>query len=172
MPNNLYTVATIGEKFAFKKNMITLYNSTGSGKVLKVWKIWGLNNQSVAITGVLTEMVIYKISSSGGGASLTPLKHNSSIPNLSSLIISSSGATNKFEALIKRIIWSTDEPVATASTTNVFELRPSWNIFYELPINNTQLEPITLNEGQGITIYNVTNTSVGQADFFIEFTTN
>lgn len=172
MANNLYTVASIGATFAQNKSMITLYNSTGSGKILKVWKIWGLNNQSVAVTGVLAELQIWKISSSGGGGALTPLKHNSSIPNLSSLILSSSGATDRLTSLFRRVIWSTDEPVATETNMDVYELRPSWNVFYDVPITNSIIEPIVLNQGEGITVYNVTNTSVGQADFFIEFSTN
>lgn len=172
MANNLYTVSAIGATFNQNKIMISLFNSTGSGKILSVRKIWVLNNQSVAVAGVLTNMQLWSTNSTGGGAALTPVKHNSGIANLPSTIIASTGSTNNLVSLFRRFIWSSDEPVATEVNSDVFQLKPKWNILYELPITNTQLEPIVLNEGQGIAIRFVTASSVGQADFFIEFTTN
>lgn len=170
MSNNLYTLAAIGATFRPKKNMITLFNGTGSGKVLKVWKVWILNNQSVAITGIISEMRLYRITSTGGGSALTPVKHNYSVPSLPSQVVAAEGATNLLSTMFRRLVWSTEEPVATASNSNVIELVPRWNRLWETSIDQTNLEPIVLNEGQGVCVYFATTSSVGQADFFMEFT--
>lgn len=172
MANNKYTLAAIGATFQPSKHMISLYNSTGSGAVLKVWKIWVLNNQSVAITGVQSEFLLNLITSIGGGAALTPLKHNSSISALSSKIIAAEGATCLSPKVLRRVIWSTDEPVATAATVNVVETIPSWNCIWDTSIAQTTLEPIVLNEGEGVSVFFNTASSVGQADFFMEFTSS
>ena len=167
---NLYTLAAIGATFTPSKNMITLFNGTGSGIILKVWKIWALNNQTVAVTGILGTLELRLITSTSGGGSLTALKHNSTITSLPSQVVAAEGATNTLSSLFRKIYWSTDEPIATSSTMDEMALNKSWSEIWNIPITNTNLEPITLNEGQGICLSFNTVSSVGQADFFIEFT--
>lgn len=167
---NLYTVAAIGATFRPFKNIITLFNGTGSGKILKIWKIWQLNNQTVAVTGILTLMELRLVTSISGGGALTPTKHNSSLISLPSQIVAAEGAICTLSSLFRRLLWSSDEPAATASTVDELAIVPKWNIFWETSITETIIEPIVLNEGQGISLYFNTNSSIGQADFFIEFT--
>lgn len=170
MANNLFTVSAIGATFRPTKNMISLFNSSGSAKIIKVWKVWVLNNQSVALTGVISELRLYRVTAIGGGAALTPVKHNTNISSLPPEIIAMEGATCLLSSLLRRCAWSTDEPVATESNADVVELNPVWNTIWDVPIGSTQIEPLTLNEGEGVSVYFNTNSSVGQADFFINFT--
>jgi chitinase len=167
---NKYTVASIGATFVPLKNMITLYNGTGSGLILKVWKIWMLNNQSAAVTGVLSTLSLRLLTATAGGAALTPLKHNSTISNLPSQVIAAEGATNLTTSIFRRIIWSTDEPAATASSMDEVEIIPNWNVIWDTYMWQTVVEPIVLNEGQGLCLVFETSSSVGVADFFMEFT--
>lgn len=167
---NFYTLAAIGATFRPFKNMITLFNGTGSAKILKVWKVWALNNQTVAVTGVLGRLDLRLVTSISGGGALTALKHNSSIATLPAQIISAEGATCTLSSFFRKTNWSTDEPAAISSSMDEVALIPSWSEIWNVPYNNGIIEPITLNENQGITLYFNTNSSVGQADFFIEFT--
>lgn len=172
MANNLYTLAAIGATIRFNKSLIALFNATGSGKVLRIYKIWTLNNQSVAVTSLQILMELRKISAISGGGALTPLKHNTDVPTLPSTIVAAEGATTTNSSLLRRLIWSADEPLVSASTIDEFELNPNFTKMYYLNINNNGqgIEPITLREGEGITLNNTINTSAGQLDIFIEFT--
>lgn len=168
---NLYTVAAIGATFRPFKNMVTLFNGSGSGKVLKIWKIWVLNNQTVGVTGVLGSLELRYITATSGGGALTAVKHNSGIPTLPSQIVASEGATNTLStAIFRKMNWSTDEPLATVSSMDEIALNNTWGELWSTPFNSSDLEPITLNEGEGICICFNTNSSVGLADFFMEFT--
>jgi hypothetical protein len=167
---NLYTVAAIGATFRPFKNMITLFNGVGSGKIIKVWRVWLLNNQTVAVTGILTSIELRLVTSISGGGALTPTKHNSSLSSLPPQIVAAEGAICTLSSLFRRLLWSSDEPAATVSSVDELAVIPKWSTFFENSITESIIEPIVLNEGQGVSLYFNTNSAVGQADFFIEFT--
>lgn len=77
-----YTVASIGTAFAANKCMISVFNPAGSGQVVRVYRIFALNNQMTAVTGLLTNLEIRKLSASTGGTILVPAAHDSSSTNL------------------------------------------------------------------------------------------
>jgi len=168
---NLYTLAALGSTFRPFKNMVTLYNGVGSGQKIKVWKIWALNNQTVAVTGVLTTMELRFVGSLSGGGQITPTKHNSSIESLPPQVIAAEGAICSLGSYLRKVLWSSDEPAAISSAMDEVALIPQWTVFWNTTLNNSNgIEPIVLNEGQGITVYLNTNTAVGLADFFMDFT--
>lgn len=167
---NLYTTGSVGATFLPQKNIITLFNGVNSGKVLSVYKMWMLNNQTVAVTGVMTIMELWTISATSGGSALTALKHNSNLENLPPQIIITEGATNSYANLFRRFNWSSDEPLASISGMDEWELFANFTSFWKVPINQSIIEPLTLNEGQGVCVRLSTTTSVGQADIFMEFT--
>lgn len=167
---NTYTAAALGISFAANKSMIGIYNGTGSGVIIKVYRIWILNNQTVAVTGVLTNIEIRRISNGSGGNAITPTKHVSSNPSLPAQVIVASAMTTTNTDLLRRIVWSTDEPVANATATiDELETLPSLCVIWDSGYTDPDVQPLTLREGEGVSVLNI-GATVGVADFFIEFT--
>ena len=77
-----YTVPALNVGFSANKCMISVFNNTGSGKVVRVYRAWALNNQIVAVTGVLTNLELRKTSASSGGTVIAPTKHDSASANI------------------------------------------------------------------------------------------
>lgn len=73
--------------------------------------------------------------------------------------------------LLRRIIWSNDEPTANvAATLDELETLVPLCCIFEAGYNDPNVEPIVLREGYGLAIVNVGNTAVGVCDCFIECT--
>jgi hypothetical protein len=167
-----YTITAQNVAFAANKSMISIFNGSGSGKVIRVYRIWALNNQLVAVTGVLTNLEIRRITASSGGTDLASLvaKHDSTSAAIPAEVLISTNATVTPSVLYRRVIWSTDEPAANATVTmdelqTLVPLACIWSLGYA----DSSTDPITLREGYGVTVMN-TGGATGQADFIMEFT--
>lgn len=167
-----YTIVAQNVAFAANKSMISVFNGSGSGKVIRVYRIWALNNQLVAVTGVLTNLEIRRITASSGGTDLASLvaKHDSTSAALPSQVAVATNATVTPSTLFRRVLWSTDEPAANAAVTmdeleTIVPLACIWAMGYA----DTAVEPITLREGYGVAVLN-TGGAIGQADFIMELT--
>lgn len=170
MASNTYTGAAVGVSFAANKSMIGLYNGTGSGQILRVYRIWILNNQTVAVTGTITNLEIRRCTALSGGTSLTPIKHDSNNTAIPGQVIASTGGSPTLTDLFRRALWSTDEPSANATATidelqTLIPLGCIWDVGY----GDATVEPIVCREGQGVSLQSLGATT-GVADVFIEFT--
>lgn len=165
-----WSVLSKNTLFAQNKCMISVFNASGSGVVLRLYRAWMLNNQLTAVTGVLTNVEIRKLSSMSGGTTLTPAPRDTSSTALPAQVTAATNASVTPTDLYRRVIWSTDEPAANATVTmDEFELIPSLNCIWVMGYRTTMVEPIVLREGQGFGIIN-TGAVVGQADLYFEFT--
>ena len=162
-----YRCVSTQTDFAANKCMISVFNENASTNIIRVYRIWALNNQIAAVPGVITNLEIRKLSAASGGTTLNITKHNTSSSTLSN-ITCATNATVTTTDLYKRIIWSTDEP-ASAGTIDelqtLFPLALIWNQGYA----DSTTEPLTLRANQGVGIIN-TGAIAGRADFIIEFT--
>lgn len=165
-----YTIAATGVSFAANKSMIGIFNGSGSGLILRIYRIWMLNNQTVAVTGVMTNIEIRRTSAGSGGNAITPTKHDSTNSTLPAQVITASAMTVTDTDLLRRIIWSTDEPVANATVTiDELETIPAISTIWDTGYADANVEPLVLREGQGISVKNI-GATVGICDAFIEFT--
>jgi hypothetical protein len=170
---DIYTIASIAAPFAPGRAMIGLYNGTDSGKVLKVYKILALNNQTVAITGVVTLLEIIRISTGSGGVALPVVKHDTLSPNLPAQVVSSLGMSYTQSDKILRMIWSSDEPLQSGNASiDEWQTIPAGNLLWDSSYSFSEVQPLVLREGQGLAVIQntVTTSAVGAADFFMEFT--
>jgi hypothetical protein len=73
--------------------------------------------------------------------------------------------------LFGRVLWVSDEAVASATTTDkdAMQLISPLNVVWDTGYNDSNIEPIVCREGQGVSLQNITST-VGQADVFMEVT--
>ncbi len=165
-----YTAAAPGVTYLLNKCMIGLYNGVGSGQVIRVYRVWSTNNQTVAVTGVLLLLQMSRITTGSGGFAIIPTKHDFQAPTPPSQIVCASGLSYTIDTSYRRNVRSNDEPLASdnAALDEMFTI-PSCNILWDSYVDST-IQPITLREGYGLGVINTTSTAVGLADFFIEFT--
>lgn len=174
--NPIYTAAATGPSFALDKCVLGLHNGAGSGKILRIYRIWALNNQTAAVTGIVATLSLCRFSTGSGGLPLTPLRHDTADPALPAQIICSTGMNYTVDARFRHIRWSTDEPIAgTGQGIDEIQTVPSLNMLWDSSyayINENLVQPMVLREGQGIGIVvtAISGAVAGSGDFFIEFT--
>lgn len=166
-----HTAAGIGVTFGNVKHMLSLFNGSGSGRILRVYRVWTLNNQTVGVTGVLTTFALRRTQAQSGGTAVTPTKHDSNSSSLPAQVLCAAGATvtNTSDTELRRWMWSNDEPTVSAATSDELECIVPLNCVWD-STGDSNIEPITLREGQGLTVQHTGSSAVGLADIFIEFT--
>lgn len=164
-----YTVVAQNAAFAANKSMISVFNGAGSGKVIRVYRIWALNNQLTAVTGVLTNLEIRKITAASGGTALTPTKHDSNSAALPGAVLTATNSTVTLGGMYRRLIWSTDEPAVNVLSIDELETFVPLCCIWSMGYADTTTDPIILREGDGVSVMNSANAS-GQADFIAEIT--
>lgn len=168
---NIYTIAAPATPFLPNRCMIGLFNGPGSGRVVRVYRVSALNAQTVAVTGVNSVFNLTKISTGSGGLYLTPTKHDSQSPLVPAQIVAATNMSYTASSTFRRLFWSNDEPLlSTAGSIDEFQTIPRMMNLWESSYSEQNVQPITLREGQGLALINNTNTNVGVADFFMEFT--
>jgi hypothetical protein len=154
---------------------LSLFNGAGSGVVLRVYRIWLLNAQTAGITGVTGLVELRRLTA---GATFTPTgcavaKHDSNSSDLPAAVIFGSAGTVTPGATIRRVLWTSDEPAANTAVVAddlqaMLPLALIWDTGYG--DNNVGVEPITLVEGEGISLYAAAFSAAGNSDYIIEFT--
>jgi hypothetical protein len=167
-----YTAGFLAVAFGNNKSMGAILNGSGSGRIVRVKRIWILNNQTSAVTGVLTTFALKRSSAQSGGTSVTPTKHDTNSEALPGQVLVATGATvtQTSDVAMRQWVWSNDEPAAGTGTSDEFECLVPLNCVWDSATGDADLEPITLREGQGIDVRHTGTTTVGVCDIFVEFT--
>lgn len=167
----LYTIAAPGVTFQPNKCLVGLFNGVGSERVIRIYSVWMLNNQTVGITGVPLLLTLDLFSTGSGGVAIVPVKHDTEYETLPSQIVAATNLTYTSTSTFRRVCWSSDEPVAaTANSIDEICTNPWYTqlLDYTECLNNeTDIQPLTLREGQGFGVINTTNTIVGLCDLFV-----
>lgn len=166
-----YTVAAIGATFGNNKSMLGVFNGSGSGRVVRVYRVWVLNNQTAGVTGVLTTWTLRKSSAQSAGTAITPTKHDTTSETAPAQVLFATGGTVTLtsEVEFRRWVWSNDEPAASSGTSDEFETLIPLNCVWD-STGDSNIEPIVLREGQGISVHHSGSSAVGVADIFVEYT--
>ena len=167
-----YRAVVVGATFASNKSMLTVFNGSGSGRIIRVKRVWLLNNQTSGVTGVLTTFELRRISASSGGTAVTPVKHDSNSENMPAQVACATGPTDTLtgDAAYTRWMWSNDEPAVSAMTNDETECVPVLACVFDAATGDADIEPIVLREGQGLCVRHTGSSAVGVADAIIEFT--
>lgn len=164
-----YTLSATGIALAANKTLLGIFNGSGSGRVVRVYRIWCLNNQVTAVAGVVGMLELRRITTGSGGTAITPVKHDSNNESFPAQIVASSNMSVTNENLMIRSFWSSDEPAAGTISIDEIQTIPAMNLIWDVAYSGTNVEPITLREGYGLALINITST-VGIADVFFEIT--
>lgn len=166
-----YTASAIGATFANNKSMLGIFNGSGSGRIVRVYRVWVLNNQTTGVTGVLTTWALRRTSAQSGGTSITPTKHDTTSESMPAQVLVATGGTVTLtgDVSFRNWVWSNDEPAVSSGTSDEFETLVPLNCVWD-STGDTTIEPITLREGQGISVHHSGSSAVGVADVYIEYT--
>lgn len=164
-----FTVVEQAIASANNKSLISILNASGSPVKIKLRELKLVNTQNTAVTGVVADINLYRMTGHSAGTALTPQAMDTT-DTLDSNVTTRTGATIAGEsaAALLHIDLSTDEWSAGASDveSNAHALQ-SLNSFYRTA---PKTKPITLNAGQGVTLKCVTNTTTGLFDIIMVFT--
>lgn len=165
-----YTVAGLAVTFGNNKSMLGVFNGSGSGRIIRIKRIWVLNNQTTGVTGVLTTWAVRRTTAQSGGTTVTPVKHDTSSETAPAQCLFATGATVTLSDTFRQFMWSNDEPAASTGTSDEFECLVPLNCVWDSATGDTDIEPIVCREGQGISVQHSGSTTVGVADIFVEYT--
>lgn len=166
-----YTANALAVAFASNKSLLGVFNAHASRKV-RIYRVWVLNNQTGAVTGVITTMQLRKISALSAGTAVAPTQHNSgntSVDLTSVTCVTGGTFTNTADISLRQVLWSGDEPSVSSATSDELQcIIPLMCIFDATGDSN--IEPFTLNQNEGLHLVQPGANAVGVLDVIFEFT--
>lgn len=152
--------------FAANKHMISLHNAAGSGKLVVIKKLYLINLQLSAVTGVAVRQDFKRFSAvHTGGTAVVPVAADSANPALPAGVTCKTGATLTDVTLLFPLTFANDEVGATQAFPSV-QLQAGINWLPE----GAEVQEVRLREGEGVTVKNITSTVIGSFAYMFVFT--
>lgn len=151
---------------AANKSMISIAN-TSSTKICKIRSIYLTNIQTTAVTGVMLNFELRRITSHSAGTALTPLQYDTGF-TLDAGITARTGSTVAGEAgIIRRWVWSSDEHRVGSQDveSNDYANMALIPLFQQEKYSG----PLVLRQNQGITLKQTISSTVGSWDINVIF---
>lgn len=179
---NTFTVRTTGVvAFASNKSMIAVVNLASSGVVVRVYRIWAINNQTAAVaTGPLTPVTVSRVTTAQTtqagitGTALTPVAHDSTNTALTNKVACYTNATTNMSTVAnstyRQIFLTVDEPATTVLTPDEYWCFPMIAEIFNAGYRDSNVEPITLRPGEGIEVRQPGSNTLGLYQFNVTFT--
>lgn len=152
--------------FAANKQMISLYNAAGSGKLVVLKKLYLINLQLAAVTGVAVRQEFKRFTAAhSAGTLVVPVPCDSANPAIPAGVTVRTGATVTDLTLLFPLTFANDEVGATQAFPSV-QLQAGINWLPE----GSEVQEVRLREGEGVTVKNITNTVIGSFAYMFVFT--
>ena len=151
---------------ALNKQVISILNDTGSGKVVALKKLFIINTQLSTVTGVALRSDVKRATAHSGGTVVTPASADSANPAIPAQITVRTAATSVTESTLLFPLTYTNDEVGATQAFPTAQLMAGLNWFPE----GAEVQEVRLREGEGLTIKQITNSSVGQFAWLIVFT--
>lgn len=150
--------------FAQNKHHIALFNATGSGVILRPRKLFAVNLQTAAITGVLVRFDIKKITAASAGTTITPeAMDTTNVALPAGVTVRTNGTITEGNLLYPWIASNEEETAVVGLSKTMFQ---QWaNILME----GNEMQEHTLREGQGLTVKQITASTVGSYGWILVF---
>lgn len=152
---------------AANKQHISILNAAASGVIVKVRKIFPINLQLAAATGVALRFDFKLASAHAGGTSITPVKADSANDALPAGVTVRTGATSVTESSLLWPYTCTNDEVGATQAFPSAQLMQAMN---SIPDGN-EIQELTLNQGEGMTVKQITSSTVGSFAWLMVFTT-
>ena len=151
--------------FAANKQMFSIFNAAGSGRMVVLKKLFLINLSIGTVTGVMLRQDVKRITACSAGTAITPTTCDSSNPALPAEITVKTGATVTEGPILFPLTFNNDE-VGTTQAFPTTALQAGINWFPE----GSEVQEVRLREGEGLTIKNITSTTVGSYAYLMVFT--
>jgi hypothetical protein len=148
-----------------------MLNASSSGVTIKIHEIFLVNVKTSAVTGVTCTFELRRITGHSSGTAITDIEELETSDALDSdvTIRTNSTVSGESTALLWRSIFSTDEwGTGTLDVEGLDQVFQTMFPIYARKTNSTK--PITLLEGEGLTLKCATNTTTGSFDIMVVFT--
>ena len=151
--------------FANTKTHFSIVNESGSGVLISIRKLFPINVSIGALTGAALRMEARKLTAHSGGTAITAQSCDSTNPALPAQVTIKTNGTPTGTTLLYPFIITTEEEAATAALTkNVFQAMTN------LQPEGPEQQEYRLREGEGFSIFQSTNATVGSFAWFMVFT--
>lgn len=151
--------------FANTKTHFSIVNESGSGVLISIRKLFPINVSIGALTGAALRMEARKLTAHSGGTAITAQSCDSTNPALPAQVTIKTNGTPTGTTLLYPFIITTEEETATAALTkNVFQAMTN------LQPEGPEQQEYRLREGEGFSIFQSTNATVGSFAWFMVFT--
>jgi hypothetical protein len=160
-----YYLQTAYSAQAQNKLWFDLFNASGSGKTIYINAI-AMQKNFTAVTGTAWQLDLVRTTSVGtGGASLSIYKFDSQAPNLPAGITARAGATGgaSLGNSVRLLFLHSEETNQAAQLQEAMPIWPPLIPFFRVNI--------ILREGEGITLKQITNTTIQTYSVWVAFTT-
>jgi short subunit dehydrogenase-like uncharacterized protein len=151
---------------AANKYMATLFNTSTTRKVV-VTHVWRFNWQVAAVTGILLEQYLARITARTAGTGVTIFADDTA-DTLSAGISADTNSTAVTENHIIVRSYASSEEMALAATGIVLgtAVDDAGEVLYQ---RRDGQRGLTLRQNQGLSVRNVTSSAIGTVSYIIEF---
>jgi len=164
-----FSVTATGVATANNKSMFSLHNGSGGAAYIKIHEIWIQNAQTSAVTGVLTNLELRRITGHSVGTDLSIGRHDTNeSPNISITAKTNANVSGEAAVLLDKWIMSNDE--WAPGTLDLEGMAMLLGLHFPVWRVDEKVKPIVLRDGEGLTIKCATNTTVGSFDITVVFT--
>lgn len=168
LPGSFPTFYAVYDRIApaANKYMATLFNTSAVRKVI-VTHVWRLNWQVAAVTGILLEQYLARITARTAGGAIT-IRADDTTDTLSAGITADTLSTSVTEDHIIARSFAVSEEMALAATGLALALGTDEGaqVLYQ---RRDGQRGLTLRQNQGLSVRNVTSSTVGTVSYIIEF---
>lgn len=148
------------------KYMATLWNGA-SGRKVVVHRIWRFNWQVAAVSGASLDQELRRITARTAGTTIVPVALDTADVLTSGIVADHNSSAVSDNSLLKRITASSEERDAVDMRLSDWLSLTFFALVYE---RKDYTRGIVLRQNEGLTIKNVTNSTVGTVSYVIEFT--
>jgi hypothetical protein len=161
-----------GSAVGSNKSMMSIYNATGSIKIIKIREVWLTNVQTGSIVGSPDVFEFRRITGHSTGTQIVlDIETMDTADTLSPFVSIRTGATVASESpnLLWKSVWSTDEWLANTADveTEDHSFQQMFPLYQRRDVNE---KPITLRAGNGLTIKHATTATLGTFTVGMVFT--
>ena len=162
------TYVAVFDRIVCAQNKILSIFNTLSTKKVRIYRIWLFNWQITAVTGVLLEFELKRITARTAGTSVTPRARDSNNSLTAGITTSHADTAVTESTLLGRPFSANEELVLnTLNTTTIRGFNWDDNLIYDA---REETEPEILRQNQGMALKQITNSVVGTYTVVIEFT--
>jgi len=153
--------------FAASKYHISIMNASGSGKLVRVIKLFAVNIRVASVTGGMVRFDVHKTTAHSGGTAITAEKLDTLNGNLPAQITLATAPTSV--TLGNRIFGfavTGEETGATMALNLGFTALAGLNLMFE----SDRIQELILREGQGVAVRQITSSTAGTYGWLMLFT--